>query len=273
MIFASDLDRTLIYTEKLISNEYIKNVVLVERYLGKELSFMSKNVVEKLKVINSKILFVPVTTRTMEQYKRIFGIKDEIRPKYAITSNGGNILENGEVSSEWRNIVKNSLKNTTKANDVEGRFLDSFSDISWIDKMVFRDDLFFSVHFKEIHNDAKEELKVFKSWAKENKWHISLQGRKLYIVPNEVNKWNGLLYLKEKEKKEKIISAGDSYLDYPILINAHHSICALHGELKELIDRKEIQQKHISMSKKRGIEASEEIVEFIETLLINDVVV
>ncbi|MCF4015898.1 HAD-IIB family hydrolase [Clostridium sporogenes] len=267
MIFASDLDRTLIYTKKLIDAAHIKHVVLVERYLGKELSFMTKNTIEKLKLINNKILFIPVTTRTTEQYNRIFGIKEEINPKYVVTSNGGIILEHGEINIEWNKIIKRVLTNSTRASIVEKQFLKSFSDLSWINKMVFRDDLFFSVHFDEINNNSKEELKNFENWIIKNQWHISLQGKKLYIVPNEVNKWNAISYIKDKEKKQKIISAGDSYLDYPILINANYSIGALHGELKNLIDKNKIQQKHIVMSKKSGIEASEEILDFVNDIV------
>ncbi|AVP53992.1 Predicted hydrolase (HAD superfamily) [Clostridium tetani] len=267
MIFASDLDRTLIYTKKLIDDAYVKSIVLVEKYLGKELSFMTKNTIEKLKLINNKILFVPVTTRTTEQYNRIFGIKEEINPKYAVTSNGGVILENGKISIEWSKIIKTNLVNSTKASIVEKQFLKSFSDLSWINKMVFRDDLFFSVHFDEINNNSKEELKNFENWIIRNKWHISLQGKKLYIVPNEVNKWNAISYIKDIERKQRVISAGDSYLDYPILINANYSIAALHGELKDLIYKNKIQQKHIVMSKKSGIEVSEEILDFVNAIV------
>ncbi|CDI50418.1 hypothetical protein BN906_02434 [Clostridium tetani 12124569] len=42
---------------------------------------------------------------------------------------------------------------------------------------------------------------------------------------------------------------------------------ALHGELKNLIDRNKIQQKHIVMSKKSGIEASEEILDFVNDIV------
>ncbi|MCY6370079.1 HAD family hydrolase [Clostridium ganghwense] len=266
MIFASDLDRTLIYTKKLIKEED-NDIVLVERYLGKELSFMKKNVIEKLKKVREKALFIPVTTRTIEQYNRIFIMNDTIKPTYAIVSNGGNILVNGKVDSEWRNIIKKAVDRITNRKFVEKKFLNSFKDTSWIDKMVLRDGLFFSVHFKDKELIDKEEFNSFKSWAEVNKWNVSLQGRKLYIVPSPVNKWDALLYVKKKEKKMKIVSAGDSFLDYPILINADYSICASHGELKKMLEDKTLKQDHISLTEGRGINASEEILESVEKLV------
>lgn len=266
MIFASDLDRTLIYTKKLIEEEN-KDIVLAERYLGKELSYMKSGVVEKIKKMKNKVLFVPVTTRTIEQYNRIFVINEHIKPVYAIVSNGGNILINGKVDTEWRNIIRKAVDKITHYKFVQKQFLNSFKDTSWIDKMVLRDELFFSVHFKDKELINVSEFSNFKDWAEENNWTVSLQGRKLYIVPEPVNKWDALLYLKEKEKKKKIISAGDSFLDYPLLINADYAICASHGELKSLIEEKILKQGHISLTEERGINASEEILERVEDLI------
>lgn len=267
MIFASDLDRTLIYTKKLIEEEN-EDIVLAERYLGKELSYMKSGVIEKIrKIIKNKVLFIPVTTRTIEQYNRIFIIHESIKPTYAIVSNGGNILINGKVDTEWRNIIRKAVNKIIHYKFVEKKFLDSFKDTSWIDKMVLRDELFFSVHFKDKELINVDEFNNFKNWAEENKWTVSLQGRKLYIVPEPVNKWDALLYLKEKEKKKKIISAGDSFLDYPLLINADYAVCAAHGELKSLIEEKIVKQEHIFLTEKRGINASEEILERVENLV------
>lgn len=270
MIFASDLDRTLIYTKKLIKDSD-RDIILAERYLDKELSFMKKDVLEKLMNIRSKILFIPVTTRTIEQYNRIFLITDYIKPDYAVVSNGGNILIKGEVDREWKEIINRKVSKIVPHLIVKKRFLESFEDTTWIERMVFRDELFYSVHFlnKELIN--LQELEEFKSWVEDNEWHISLQGRKLYIVPNCVNKWDALLYIKERENKSKVISAGDSFLDYPILINAEHPICASHGELKALIEGKKVEQRHISMTKSSGISASEDIVKIVNDLICQNV--
>lgn len=265
MIFASDLDRTLIYSRKLIEDKDI-NIELVERYEGKELSFMRIIAIEKLLKIKERILFIPVTTRTIEQYKRIFIMEEKIKPAYAVVSNGGNIIINQKVDMEWRNIIEEKLSTVERHDIVKEKFLESFFNTQWIKKFILRDNLFYSVHFEDKANVNLSQLEEFEKWSKEKGWSISLQSKKLYLVPEPVNKWDAVAYIKKKEGINKVIAAGDSYLDYPILINSEHSICPSHGELKELFDFQKVDRKNIIMTRKTGIEASEEILEMVEKL-------
>ena len=265
MIFASDLDRTLIYSRKLIKEDD-KDIILVERHEDREISFMRRNTLEMLKNLSQKVLFIPVTTRTVEQYKRICIMEEYIKPSYAISSNGGNILVNGIVDELWREEINKKISKIVNHEIVKEKFLSSFYDTSWIKKMIFRDNLFYSLHFEDKSLVNLEELERFTLWAEENQWKVSLQSRKLYIVPKAVNKWDAVLYIKNKENKTRVISAGDSYLDYPILINADYSICPSHGELKSLIDSKKVKRSHITMTDSVGIGASEEILEIVQKL-------
>ena len=67
ILFASDLDNTLIYSYK----REIGKKVLVETMGEKELSFMTENTWRLLKELPPHMMFVPVSTRSEEQYKRI----------------------------------------------------------------------------------------------------------------------------------------------------------------------------------------------------------
>ena len=72
MLFASDLDRTLIYSPRTFDGEELKEEVCsVEIYENKPISFMTKNALMMLKELTKRLLFVPVTTRTKLQYLRI----------------------------------------------------------------------------------------------------------------------------------------------------------------------------------------------------------
>lgn len=53
--------------------------------------------------------FIPVTTRTIEQFQRITLFQNEIIPEYAITSNGGNILHNGKQDVTWNKEIKKNF--------------------------------------------------------------------------------------------------------------------------------------------------------------------
>lgn len=73
-MFASDLDRTLIYSNKALADfgQSGEDLIGVERKDGREIAFMTQEARSLLKEISAQMLFVPVTTRTYEQYKRIF---------------------------------------------------------------------------------------------------------------------------------------------------------------------------------------------------------
>lgn len=264
MIFASDLDRTLIYSKKFIAEENENGVCLLETLDGREISYITAAALEQLKRINKKILFVPTTTRTIAQYQRIEGLIQHVNPSYGVVSNGGNILFKGEIDTEWSRIIGQRLQQSTPPSIIEKEFTRRFSNAPWLRDMIWRDGLFWSLH---LHHEAVtpiDEMQAFGRWLTEQRWTISIQGSKIYFIPECVNKWDAVYYIKEKEKKEKVITAGDSYLDYCILSNAHQGFCASHGELKELMKRNFINQGQIYLTEQIGMKAAEEILDKVE---------
>src|SRR5690348_3965768 len=98
MIYASDLDQTLVYSRRALRiPEDTPGLVPAEWINGKLSAFMSAYALERLQSLPQDIVFMPVTTRTVEQYRRIHIFQNECIPKYAVTSNGGNIIVDGQV--------------------------------------------------------------------------------------------------------------------------------------------------------------------------------
>ena len=110
MLFASDLDQTLIYSRRFLYEGVYNDVKPVEKKKNEYISFMTNASVEKLQQLVKKVLFIPVTTRTMEQYNRIFYIAQEIRPRYAIVSNGAHVLIDGIIDRQWEDKIQRLLK-------------------------------------------------------------------------------------------------------------------------------------------------------------------
>lgn len=79
-----DLDNTLIYSYKHdIGNDRIN----VETYQDREVSFLTGTTYENLKKLKEKLLIVPTSTRSIEQYRRI-DLRIGSLP-YALVCNGG----------------------------------------------------------------------------------------------------------------------------------------------------------------------------------------
>ena len=92
-MLASDLDNTLIYSYK---QDIGRDKVLVETMEDKELSFMTRKSWELLRDLREEILFVPVSTRSADQYRRIRFFLDWT-PDFALVSNGGTLLTGGRA--------------------------------------------------------------------------------------------------------------------------------------------------------------------------------
>ena len=67
IVFASDLDNTLLYSR----SHKREGDICVEHIAGRAHGFMTPLTVERLREVSQKLCLIPVTTRSIEQYKRI----------------------------------------------------------------------------------------------------------------------------------------------------------------------------------------------------------
>lgn len=100
MIFATDLDNTLIYSDR--KSAHLRRRVCVEWRDGEELSYMESGSYAQLRKLAGKLALVPVTTRSLEQYRRIRLFGDTApEPELALVSNGGLLLHDGQPDQAW----------------------------------------------------------------------------------------------------------------------------------------------------------------------------
>ena len=259
MIFASDLDRTLIYSEKFLS-DFTGSVKAVE--YGKYISWMTEKAAGLLKELFNVLTFVPCTTRTIEQYRRIQFFKDEYVPRFAVVSNGGNIIVDGVVDSDYRKNIEKNLHNSCLP---ESKLLKEFEKIAsneWANKLINADGLFYYCIVDRV-KVPRDETDSFAAWAFEQNWEVSVQGRKLYLVPRVVNKWSAVERIKQLAGEHIVFAAGDSLLDLSMIKCADHAVYPAHGEIYETFG--EILSNSgclaVKATKVSGLAAAEEILE------------
>lgn len=263
MIFASDLDQTLIYSPKsfrLVAGQAVIEVSPIEMYEGRQISFMAERAIGKLQKIAANSVFVPTTTRTIEQYKRISLFHEKIIPRHSVVSNGGNILINGAVDGDWQRKIKFDLKQRCLSLE---DMLVSFTELhheSWANSIRMADGLFYYCVVEREEVPLKE-LADFSSWAEGQNWKVSLQGRKLYLVPKVVNKWTAVAYLREMLQEKTVAAAGDSLLDLCMLEQADYAIAPCHGELWERYSSGQLEMNNVKFTKQAGIVAADDILD------------
>ncbi len=274
MLFASDLDQTLIYSHKKpISKEIDEQIRPVEKLDDRFISYMTQNALNALQEIAQRVFFVPVTTRTKLQYQRINFSGYDITHKYAVTSNGGTIFFEGVEDKDWSRLVSEGTDKCLAAQDLIKKF-DEMAHASWVfkDSGKLADDLFYYC-LVEREKIPLTELAAFKLWASENHWELSVQGRKLYLVPQNVNKKAAIQYIKEKEGLSRVVAAGDSLLDLDMLKAADLALAPAHGEIYSLYLQGTSGLERIRFTQKSGIEAAEEILESVQWSLAKQIVV
>lgn len=260
MVVFSDLDRSIIYSSKFLNNDFSQLDKLdIEIYNGKNISYISKNTIEYIKKIKSIYEFIPTTTRTIEQFKRIDFQNYGIDFKYAITSNGGNILINGVKDLEYKKIIDEKLKDCLDISKMIDLF-EPLRKIKGIEKFRVAEDLFFYIVIDKEVFDIKE-LDDFIKDIKEHKWDVYISGRKIYFLPEVVKKSTAIKYLCEKFSYNETFAIGDSTMDEDMLNLCENSYILKHGDLiNKLTDKKEF-----IISDNEGFMGSEEILHSIIT--------
>lgn len=206
ILFHSDLDNTLIYSYK---REVGKAKRCVELYNGREVSFMTEKTFQLLKKAADKVMLVPTTTRTVEQYERIsLGIGV---PRYALTCNGGILLINGQRDQEWYRqsvqLVEACFEELCRAVDILEKDKNRNFEVRFIEGLfVFT-------------KSEKPEMTMqrLKERIDLEKIDILQNGVKIYAVPKTLSKGNAVKRLQKMICPEYIIAAGDSEFDLSML--------------------------------------------------------
>jgi hypothetical protein len=256
MIFASDLDRTLIYSSKFLNEkEDTSRLQVVETKEGRPTSYMTSKSVRLLHDLVSHAMFLPVTTRNIEQYHRISIFQTELMPEYAITCNGGVILKNGKPDQEWEDCIRHALAKYSAPLEYVFEKMKEMQLETWVHSLKKVENLFLLLIISP-SPQLLEKVEKVSLWAEENGWFVSLHGRKLYVIPKSVNKWDAVQYVREKTGKKTVYTAGDSDLDLCLIEGGHFGIIPKHGDTAK-------KYPHFIQTVQEGMIASEEILETI----------
>jgi hypothetical protein len=254
VVVASDLDRTLIYSRAAIDAFGDGGVAVtpVERYRNADASFMSIDAADAFAELHRSALVLPVTTRTPEQWRRIQ--LPGPPPRYAVTANGGVLLVDGVADEAWRHRVEATLTAAAPLGDV-WEHVEQVCDPVWTTSMRRACELFcYAVLRRELLPDGVVEAET--AWARERGWHVSLQGRKLYWVPQPLTKSAAVAEVARRVGGRTVLAAGDSLLDADLLEAADAGIAARHGELVASGWR----APHVGVTEAQGVRAGAEIV-------------
>ena len=252
-----DLDRTIIYSGSALAlpagDVEPPRLVVVEVHQGVPLSFCTRDAETLLALLAMLVVVVPVTTRTRAQLARVhlWGVP----PRYAIAANGGHILLDGVPCPDWARHVASSLESGCAPLREVVAHLDAVTAQPWLRNRRTADDLFayLVVDRAELPTGFIADLT---GWCADRGWTVSLQGRKVYAVPEPLSKAAALAEIARREGAVRTLAAGDSLLDASLLESADLGVRPAHGELHDV----GWHAPHIAVTDQAGVLGGQEVL-------------
>jgi hypothetical protein len=227
-----DLDRTLIYSANALDlrvpDAQAPRLLCVELYQGVPLSFMTEESAAELEKLAAEATIVPTTTRTPEQLGRVHLPGPAAR--YAIASNGAHLLVDGVPDPVWTAAVRARLTDCAPLAEVAARFEATSGPFVLKLRIAGAEFVYAVVERAQVPDGWVAELAA---WCAPRGWRVSLQGRKVYAVPEPLTKSAAAREVLRRTGGDTLLAAGDSLLDADLLEAADAAIRPAHGELAD----------------------------------------
>ncbi|MEX5634677.1 sucrose-6-phosphate hydrolase [Parafrankia sp. FMc2] len=258
-MLACDLDQTLIFSRtsfRLPVGAAEPSITVVELIDGAPSAYLTTRGLAVLARLHQAAVFVPVTTRTLAQYRRIdLGV----RPAFAVAANGGHLLVDGEPDPAWAEQVAARLAGAcaplAQMQDLAARLAAD----GWARLVRTADDLF--VYLVAHSRDVIPDLSAVAAEVAEVGWSLSAQGRKVYLVPAALTKQAAVAEVARRAGVGRVLAAGDSVLDVPMLAAADLAVRPAHGELHD----QDWHAPHLTVTTATGMLAAEELLDLLHT--------
>jgi hypothetical protein len=231
VVVATDLDGTVLFSERAMAPTRpdpgrLTPVDVVGEHVY---AYMTDPVIKHWTRLAGVGALVPATTRSVAQYTRLR--LPGPPPRYAVVCNGGRLLVDGEPDLTWERTARAAIAAGGARYEEVRRRCDAWLAEQRPATLRTVDDFFvyFTVTvrerwFTEFADDVAE-------WCRPRGWRMSLQGRKLYLLPAALDKAPAVAAVAARIGAARVVAGGDSLLDERMLRDASAGIHPAHGEL------------------------------------------
>lgn len=216
-LFAWDIDNTLIYSKKHPHDGW----KCVEWIHEKEQAYISPETEKLLRSVFLPEKFIPVTSRSMEQYRRII-LPEGLMPECAVTANGADLLVHGVADPMWR---KETERLISPYRPELTRMRETLVKRDCFIRCRMVDDAYLFVYCDERTDPVATAADIQTMTST----HVMVSGKKIYLFPPGLNKGTAIDMLRKRFAPDLVIAAGDSEMDIPMLERA--DICIHPGKM------------------------------------------
>ena len=217
LLFACDIDNTLILSHRHPHEGWD----CVEWLEGREQSYISPETARGLLTLPEEVTLALVTSRTAAQYRRL---RLPGRPPLALTANGADLLTEEGPDPAWRKETEALI--APWREELQRCFirLQASEDSP---PAAMADDAYLSAACA----DPAEAARRAAALQGETALEVIPSGRKVYLLPPPLNKGTAARRLMDRLGLERMIAAGDSPMDLPMLNAA--DVAIVPGALRE----------------------------------------
>jgi hydroxymethylpyrimidine pyrophosphatase-like HAD family hydrolase len=233
-LFASDLDRTLIYPLRSLPMGH--NATVIEHHHGRGVTVATDETLRALRELAARDAFVAVTTRSRMQLERVSPVWQLAVQGWAICSDGATLLHQGSVDPDWCARVDDICAASAPLEEgleVFKREVGSPDTASWVATLYDCDRRFLYATIVDAEKPDGLEQGAQLAFAPIG-WKAVRHGRKLYAMPAGIGKAPAVRYLCERLQVDMLLAAGDSVLDSELMEDADIAWCPSDAELVAL---------------------------------------
>lgn len=232
-VVATDLDGTVLFSEKAMSHGPVRpddaDLVPIDIDGDRIYAYMTTTAVRQWTGLAGAGVIVPATTRSVDQYRRLR--LPGRRPSSAVVCNGARLLVDDESDAGWERHVRQRLAESGASFDTVWQEAQRWRDQRGFDAVRAVEDFFIYLTVKSREPWLTVFAEEAAEWGRVHGWRVSLQGRKLYLLPTGLDKAAAVAHAAERLGADRFVAGGDSLLDADMLRAAHAAIRPAHGEL------------------------------------------
>jgi hydroxymethylpyrimidine pyrophosphatase-like HAD family hydrolase len=220
MLFASDLDSTLVYPARTQPSDQATEAA--EYRDGQVLTCASSELPAALaELAGAGVTLIPVTARSRSMLDALAPFRGT---RIAVTAAGGRIWRDGEPLADWDRELRRLLDGAATCAQARTALAAGFAGESWIIGELVIDDswvILLAPHDK-LPADAEPRARQLLA---DLGWTAYGHGRKLYCIPAELRKETALRWLVARLGADLVAAAGDSEMDVGLLGLAPVAFC------------------------------------------------
>jgi hydroxymethylpyrimidine pyrophosphatase-like HAD family hydrolase len=228
---ATDLDGTVLFSERAMGSSRPDPARLTPIDIAGDhiYAHMTDTVIAGWTRLAEAGAVLPATTRSVPQYTRLR--LPGPPPTYAVVCNGARILVDGESDRNWETRVRAAVADSAVTfAEVERQCVAWRADRDFASLRAVED--FFVYFTVTVREDWLEPFAgEVADWCRDRGWRASLQGRKLYLLPDVLDKAAAVAEVAGRVGARRVVAGGDSLLDQRMLATADAAIRPAHGEL------------------------------------------